>query len=182
MNLGLPVHEQTALLVIDVQERLMPVIQEQEKIFANVNKLLRGAEILNLETIVTEQYPKGLGNTCKEIEIGEGKTLIEKVCFSCMLSEPVTEQLKLTNKKTLIICGVEAHICVLKTTLDALKQGYEVHVVADAVSSRTAENKQIAVERMRQSGAFITSVESILFMLLDKAGTDEFKAISKLIK
>ena len=97
MNTGQPVKEQTALLVIDVQERLMPVIHEQEKIFANVNKLLRGAEILSLETIITEQYPKGLGNTCKEVEIGEGKTLIEKVCFSCMLSEPVTEQLKLTN-------------------------------------------------------------------------------------
>ncbi len=182
MSLGLLVKEQTALLVIDVQERLMPVIHEQEKIFANVNKLLRGAEILSLETIITEQYPKGLGNTCKEVEIGEGKTLIEKVCFSCMQSESVTEQLKLTNKKSLIVCGVESHICVLKTTLDALQQGYEVHVVADAVSSRTAENKQIALDRMRQAGAFIVSTEMVLFMLLDKAGTDEFKAISKLIK
>ena len=182
MNFGLLVKEQTALLVIDVQERLMPVIFEQEKIFSNVNKLLHGAEILELETIITEQYPKGLGNTCKEVEIGENKTLIEKVCFSCMQSEPVTEQLKLTNKKSLIVCGVESHICVLKTTLDALKQGYEVHVVADAVSSRTAENKQLALDRMRQAGAFITSTEMILFMLLDKAGTDEFKAISRLIK
>ena len=99
-----------------------------------------------------------------------------------MLSEPVNEQLKLTNIKSLIICGAESHICVLKTALDALKEGYEVHIAADAVSSRTAENKQIALERMRQSGAFITSTEMILFMLLDKAGTDEFKAISKLIK
>ena len=179
MNLGLLQKETTALLVIDVQERLMPVIHGQEQIFVSVNKLLRGAEMLGLETIITEQYPKGLGNTCKEVEIGENKTLIEKVCFSCMQSEPVTEQLKLTNKKSLIICGVESHICVLKTTLDALKQGYEVHVVADAVSSRTAENKQIALDRMRQAGAFI---EMVLFMLLDKAGTDEFKAISKLIK
>lgn len=182
MSLGIPQKETTALLVIDVQERLMPVIYERETIFSNVNKLLRGAEILGLETIVTEQYPKGLGNTCKEIELGENKTIIEKVCFSCMLSDSVNDQLKLTNKKTLIVCGVESHICVLKTTLDAIHNGYEVHVVADAVSSRTFENKQIAIERMRQSGAFITSVESILFMLLDKAGTDEFKAISKLIK
>ena len=182
MNLGIPVKEHTALLVIDVQERLMPVIFEQEKIFANVNKLLRGAEILGLETVITEQYPKGLGNTCKEVDLGANANIIEKVCFSCMLSEPVNEQLKLTNVKSLIICGVESHICVLKTTLDALKAGYEVHVVADAVSSRTAENKQLALDRMRQAGAFITSVEMILFMLLDKAGTDEFKAISKLIK
>jgi isochorismate hydrolase len=160
----------------------MPVIYEKEKIFDNVNKLLRGAEILDLETIVTEQYPKGLGNTCKEVVLPESPNIIEKVCFSSMLSEPVSDQLKLTNIKSLIICGVESHICVLKTTLDAIEQGYQVHVVADAVSSRTAENKQLALERMRQAGAYITSVEMILFMLLDKAGTDEFKAISKLIK
>jgi nicotinamidase-related amidase len=182
MHLGLPVREHTALLVIDVQERLMPVIFEQEKIFANVNKLLRGAEILNLVTVVTEQYPKGLGNTCKEIELSEKALVIEKTCFSSMLSEDVNDQLKLTNAKTLIICGVESHICVLKTTLDALKEGYEVHLVADAVSSRTDENKQIAIKRMRHAGAYITSVEMILFQLLDYAGTDEFKAISKLIK
>lgn len=182
MNLGLPVKEHTALLVIDVQERLMPVINEQEKIIANTNKLLRGAEILGLETIVTEQYPKGLGNTCKEVELGNNPTIIEKVCFSCMGSDAVTEQLKLTNIKSLIICGAEAHICVLKTALEAVKHGYEVHVVADAIGSRTDENKQLAIKRMRHAGVFITSVEMILFMLLDKAGTDEFKAISKLIK
>ncbi len=182
MNLGLLEKNKTALLVVDVQERLMPVIHENEKMFASVNKLLRGAEILNLSTIITEQYPKGLGNTCKEIQLPENPVIIEKVCFSCMLSEPVSDELKLTNKKSLIICGAEAHICVLKTALDALKQGYDVHVVADAVSSRTPENKQLALERMRQAGAFITSVEMILFMLINQAGTDEFKAISKLIK
>ena len=182
MNLGIPNREHTALLVIDIQERLMPVIHESEKVFANANKLLRGAEILDLETVITEQYPKGLGSTCKEVQLPENPVVIEKMCFSCMLSETVSDQLKLTNVKSLIICGAEAHICVLKTALDALKEGYEVHVVADAVSSRTPENKQLALERMRQAGAFITSTEMILFMLLDQAGTDEFKAISKLIK
>jgi len=182
MNLGLPVKEHTALLVIDVQERLMPVIFEQEKIFANVNKLLRGAEILNLETVITEQYPKGLGNTCKEVQLPEQANIIEKTCFSSMLSKEVSDQLKLTNVKSLIICGVESHICVLKTALDAMKEGYEVYIVADAVSSRTEENKQLALARLRQAGAYITSVEMILFQLLDYAGTDEFKAISKLIK
>lgn len=182
MQTGLPQREHTALLVIDVQERLMPVIHEKEKVFDNVNKLLKGAEILGLETIITEQYPKGLGNTCPEVSITEKASVIEKVCFSCMLSEPVNEQLKLTNVKDLIVCGVESHICVLKTTLEAIQQGYRVHVVADAVSSRTAENKQLALERMRQSGAFIVSTEMILFMLLEQAGTDEFKAISRLIK
>ena len=182
MSLGLPVREHTALLVIDVQERLMPVIFEKEKIFENVNKLLRGAEILNLETIITEQYPKGLGKTCAEVTLPEEANIIEKTCFSSMLSNEVNDQLKLTNIKSLIICGVESHICVLKTALDALKEGYEVHVVADAVSSRTNENKQLAIKRLRHAGAYITSVEMILFQLLDYAGTDEFKAISKLIK
>ncbi len=179
---GILKKESTALLVIDVQERLMPVIHESERVIANVNKLLRGAEILSLETIITEQYPKGLGHTCKEVEIGEQKTVMEKICFSCMQSEPLTEQLKLTNKKALLVCGVEAHICVLKTVLEAIEAGYEVHVVADAVSSRTAENKQLALDRMRQAGAYIVSVEMALFMMLHQAGTDEFKAISKLIK
>lgn len=183
MNVGIPQKEHTALLVIDVQERLMPVIHEQPLIFENINKLIRGAEVLDLETITTEQYPKGLGNTCKEIVLpSENPIVIEKMSFSCMLNEDVSEQLKLTNVKDIVICGVEAHICVLKTALDALQQGYRVHVVADAVSSRTLQNKQLALERMRQAGAYIVSVEMILFMLLEKAGTDEFKAISKLIK
>ena len=150
--LGIPQREHTALLVIDVQERLMPVIHNNEMVFGNVNKLLRGAEILNLETIITEQYPKGLGNTCKEVQLPETPNIFEKVCFSCMQSNPVNEQLKLTNIKDIIVCGVEAHICVMKTTLDALREGYNVHVVADAVSSRTPENRQLALERMRQSG------------------------------
>lgn len=182
MNLGLVNRETSALLVIDLQERLMPVIFENENVFASVNKLLRGAEVLGVETIVTEQYPKGLGHTCKEVHMGENQNVIEKICFSCMQSDTVKDQLKLTNRKSLIVCGVEAHICVLKTVLEAIEAGYDVHVIADAVSSRTPENKFLALERMRQSGAFITSTESILFQLLNEAGTDEFKAISKLIK
>src|ERR1700677_259440 len=146
MNIGLPSRESTALLVIDIQERLMPVIFENGRIFDNVNKLLRGAEILGLEAIVTEQYPKGLGHTCKEVQLPEAPNIIEKVCFSCLQSDPVNDQLKLTNRKSLILSGVEAHICVLKTALDALQAGYEVHVVADAVSSRTAENKHLRSE------------------------------------
>lgn len=182
MKSGIPVREHTTLLVIDVQDRLMPVIHEHERILTNVNKLLRAADTLGVKTIVTEQYPQGLGNTCEEIILAETTPIIEKINFSCMLSEAVDEQLKLSNTKSLIICGVEAHVCVLKTALEAIDQGYEVHVVADAVSSRTSENKLLALERMRQSGIYITSVEMILFMLMNKAGTDEFKAISKLIK
>ncbi|MBL7777066.1 MAG: hydrolase [Chitinophagales bacterium] len=181
-QLGLLDKDSTALLVIDIQERLMPVIHNKEEVFANASKLIKGAEMLGVETIVTEQYPKGLGNTCKEIELPAKAAVIEKICFSCLQSDTVNEQLKLTNRKSLLICGAEAHICVLKTCLDALQAGYEVHIVADAVGSRTAQNHQLALERMKQSGAFIVSTEMALFMLLNQAGTDEFKAISKLIK
>ena len=179
---GIPNRKSTALLVIDIQERLMPVIFENEAVFSNANKLLRGAEILSLKTIVTEQYPKGLGNTCKEIQLPENQEVTEKVCFSCMKSETVLSKLKESNITDIVICGAEAHICVLKTALEAIENGFNVHVVADAVSSRTLQNKSLALERMRQSGAYIVSTEMILFMLIDEAGTDEFKAISKLIK
>jgi nicotinamidase-related amidase len=99
-----------------------------------------------------------------------------------MRSDSVLSKLKQSNITDIIICGVESHICVLKTALEAIEQGFNVHIVQDAVSSRTTENKGVAIERMRQSGAYIVSTEMILFMLIDEAGTDEFKAISKLIK
>ncbi|MCO5229550.1 MAG: hydrolase [Chitinophagales bacterium] len=181
-KIGLLKKSSTALLVIDVQERLMPVIDGQEQIFLNVNKLIEGAQILGISTVITEQYPRGLGKTCQEIKLPENPTIIEKICFSSMLSDEVKAYLKKHHISSLIICGVEAHICVLKTTLDALDAGFEVHVIADAVSSRTKENKQIALERMRQSRAFIASTEMVLFQLMNEAGTAEFKAISQLIK
>ena len=179
---GLINKETTALLVIDVQEKLMPVVQDAEQIFANVNRLIKGVTTINVPIVITEQYPKGLGNTCAEVEIPEGIQPIEKICFSCIQSANVLEELKARNITSLIVCGVESHICVLKTTLEALEKNIEVHVVADAVSSRTTANKQLALERMRQSGAFIVSTEIILFQLIDEAGTDAFKTISRLIK
>ena len=179
---GLINKETTALLVIDVQEKLMPVVQDAEQIFANVNRLIKGVTTINVPIVITEQYPKGLGNTCAEVEIAEGIQPIEKICFSWIQSANVLEELKARNITSLIVCGVESHICVLKTTLEALEKNIEVHVVADAVSSRTTANKQLALERMRQSGAFIVSTEIILFQLIDEAGTDAFKTISRLIK
>ena len=181
-TIGLISKEDTALLVIDVQERLMPVIHNNQQVFDQINILIKGAEHLQVPVIITEQYPKGLGNTCPEITVPESGTMIQKVCFSCLLSEPVKAKLKELNIHSLVLCGVESHICVLKTALDALKQGFDVHVVADAVSSRTEANKKLALERMRQAGAFIVSTEMILFQLMDEAGTEAFRAISKLIK
>lgn len=179
---GLVNTKDTALLVIDIQERLMPVIHEKDKILIEVNRLIKGTEALNLPIIVTEQYPRGLGKTCQEIELPEGVEPVEKISFSCMQSDGVLDQLKEKGIRSLILCGAETHICVLNTALEALDAGFEVHVVADAVSSRTPANKQLGLERMKQSGAFIVSVEMIMFQLLDEAGNNTFKAISKLIK
>jgi nicotinamidase-related amidase len=172
----------TAFLVIDVQERLLPVIANKEMVVANTNILIKGSEILGVPLIVTEQYPKGLGNTSKEVTLPEGKEVIEKMCFSCFLSEPVKIQLNKLKIRSVVLAGIEAHICVLKTALDLLDNGFEVHVVADAVGSRNENNHRIALKRMKQSGAFIVSTEMVLFQLIDVAGTDEFKQISKLIK
>ena len=181
-SIGLIQKENTGLLIIDIQEKLMPVVQDAEQVFANANRLLKGAGVLDIPILVTEQYPKGLGNTCSSIELPAQIQPIEKMCFSCMKSDSVLQQLKQQNITSLIIAGVEAHICVLKTALEALNTGLEVHIVADAVSSRTLANKQLALERMRQSGAYIVSTEMILFQLIHEAGTDAFKAISRLIK
>jgi len=179
---GILKKNKTAFIIIDVQERLMPVIYNNNEVFENVNRLIEGSKILNVPLLITEQYPKGLGKTCTEVNIPEGQEVIEKVCFSCLLSDPVNEKLKSSGIEQVVLAGVESHICVLKTALDALNSGLQVHVVADAVSSRKEYSKQIALERMRQAGAFIATTEMILFQLMDAAGTEEFKQISKLIR
>lgn len=181
-NVGLIDRTKSAFLIIDLQEKLMPVIDGKEELFANVNKLIKGANILNVSLIVTEQYSKGLGHTCSQIELQKGQLIIEKMCFSSMLSDELNQRLKNLDIQSLIIAGVEAHICVLKTSLDALAQGYGVHVVADAVSSRKQFDKEIALERIKQAGGYIVSTEMVLFQLMDFAGTEEFKQISRLIK
>lgn len=178
-KLGLLRVEDTVLLAVDLQERLMPVIAGAESVVRNTNRLLAGAEILGMKSLISEQYPKGLGNTVDQIEKGSCE-VFEKNCFSCMLHDQLGEILY--RYKSAVICGVETHICVLKTALDMLSKGMQVHVVADAVGSRTEANKQIGLDRLRQSGAFITSTEMVLFQCLDFAGTDQFKQISKLIK
>src|ERR1051326_724104 len=166
-NIGLLNRKETALLFIDMQERLMPVICDKEDVFANANRLIAGAAILGVARLFTEQYPKGLGHTCKELQLADDSEVIEKVCFSCLLSQPVQAKLAKLRVKALVLAGVESHICVLKTALDALNSGYQVHIVADAVSSRRKFDKEIALERLRQAGAFIATTEMILFQLLD---------------
>jgi len=172
----------TAFILIDVQERLLSYISNHEEVVANANKLIKGAEILGIDLMVTEQYPKGLGHTDKNVELPSKFSLTEKICFSCIQSEEFLGKLKERKIKSLVLFGIETHICVFKTALDALRKKFEVHVVADAVGSRTDKNRNIAIKRMEHAGAYIVSTEMILFQMIEEAGNDTFKAISRLIK
>jgi nicotinamidase-related amidase len=171
------------LVVIDVQERLLPVIFEKERVVENAVRLLKGAAALGLPIIVTEQYRKGIGPTVPEITgaIAEFAPF-EKLAFSACGAPGFLEALAAKGLTDLALCGIEAHVCVCQTCLELLDRGFRCFVVADAISSRTPANHQLAVERMRQAGAVIVSTEMLLFELLERAGTPEFKQILALVK
>ncbi|MCS6886252.1 MAG: hydrolase [Acidobacteriota bacterium] len=180
-QLGLLDRKRTILLVIDLQARLLEVMHAKDELVKNVNKLIAGAKVLGLPLLVSEQYPRGLGHTYQEIQLPDGTEVFEKLCFSCFLSEQMNERIRQLQPRSLILAGIESHICVFKTALDAISQGYEVHIAADAVSSRKPYDKEIALQRLRLVGAYIATVEMLLFQLIDAAGNDEFRALSKII-
>lgn len=179
---GIPKRDDAIFVMIDIQEKFLPVIYDIHTVVENSNRLVTAGQIFSIPLIITEQYSKGLGKTINQIQLNDNQKTIEKISFDCFGCDEFVNTLNSFNKKTLIVFGIEAHVCVLQTCLHAIENGYEVHIISDAVSSRTLENKKIALNRMRQSGAFIASTEMILFQLMDRAGTDEFKAISKLVK
>jgi len=174
------------LVVIDVQERLMPVIHDRFDVEKNIERLIRGAHILGVPTIVTEQYVKGLGPTVEPLRNALNETSgyrpIEKNCFSAHGCAPFAAQLAALDRRQIIIAGVETHVCVYQTVLDLLAEPRNVWIVADAVSSRTPRNRDLALQRMTSEGAKLASTEMVLFELLVTAGTDEFRAISRLVK
>lgn len=175
--------EHTSAIVIDIQERLFPHIHENKVLEKNVNLLIQGLNLLKIPVIVTEQYRKGLGPT---IESVSGSLIdfhpIEKLSFSCCDESKFLKDLMLKNSKHVIIAGIEAHVCVLQTVIDLVDNGFHPVVVEDCVSSRKANDKHMAIERMRSEGAVITTYESILLEICRVAGNDTFKAISQLIK
>jgi nicotinamidase-related amidase len=175
--------DRTAALVIDIQERLFPLIFENEQLVRNTNILIAGLKVLSIPVFVTEQYVKGLGPTVAPIAASlEGIKRTEKMSFSCCDEPRLMEGIAVTGKENIIITGIESHVCVLQTVLDLLRNGYHPVVVEDCISSRRENDKRMAVERMRQAGAIITTSESILFELLRYSGTEQFKAISRLVK
>lgn len=176
--------EETIAVIVDIQEKLFPHIYDNEKLLNNSLKLISGLQILDIPLIITEQYTKGLGKTLESIinQLQNSYQPIEKIDFSCYGSDDFSDLIKKHNKKNIIVFGIETHVCVLQTTLDLLENGYKPIVIEDCVSSRKLNDKNIAIERMRQEGAIISSLESILFELCRKAGNDTFKSISKLVK
>jgi len=175
--------EQAALLTIDFQERLLPTISDRINVLENAVRLLRGAVILQVPVLVTEQYRKGLGATVPEVRSAVPEWApFEKLTFSACGAEGVGPALRTNGRTDIVLCGIETHVCVLQSCLDLLAEGFRVFVVADATSSRTPENRQLGVERMRSGGAVIVSTEMVLFELLGQAGTPEFKQILELIR
>ncbi len=171
------------LLVVDMQERLLPAIADHERVIQNCVTLTKGAAILGLPMIATEQYRKGLGATVPEVaKAFPSFSPIEKLAFSACGIPAVEGFFEAHARSDVIVCGVEAHVCVAQTCLDLLGSGLRVFVVADATSSRTLQNYQLAIGRMRDVGAIIVSTEMILFELLERAGTEEFKKILRLVK
>jgi nicotinamidase-related amidase len=170
------------LVVIDLQERLLPAVFESERLVQTVTCLVKGASILGLPVLVTEQYRKGLGSTIDQFAQLIPDVPFHKMTFSACGAEDFLNALRQKNLTQAILCGIEAHVCVTQTCLDLLAEGFRIFVAADAVSSRTAQNKQVGLERMRDAGAVIVSTEMILFELLEKAGTEESKQILALVK
>jgi isochorismate hydrolase len=177
---------QALLLVIDVQEKMLPVMDGRVALERNLERLIRGVDVLEMPVIVTEQYSKGLGPTAgpvrRALEETGGYAPIEKSCFSAVGCDAFVDRLKESHRKQLLVTGVEAHVSVYQTVVDLLGRGYEVSVVADAVSSRATTNRDVALQRMAAEGAKITSTEMALFEMLINSGTQEFRAISRLVR
>ncbi|MCK4309908.1 MAG: hydrolase [Methanomicrobia archaeon] len=172
----------TALIVIDMQEKFLPVISDIKEVISNAEKVIKGFKILKMPIIITEQYPKGLGKTVEEISKIIETDPIEKIHFSCFGEERFLKSVGRLNIKNLVLLGIEAHVCVLNTAIDAVKRGYVPHVVVDATSSRKKIDYETSLKRMIQENVYLTTAEILLFQLLKKAGTPEFKEISKIIK
>ncbi len=174
--------ENSLVFIVDIQEKLAPAMRDGKNAIANTLKLLKSADLMDINVIATEQYPKGLGKTVEELrKLIDEKDIFSKLTFTGCTDE-VKAYLKTSSKKNIIVAGMETHVCVFQTTRDLLELGYNVFIVRDAVDSRREENYLNALDLLKEMGAVITNTETVLFDLLKIAGSDEFKTISKLIK
>ena len=173
--------EKSQLLMVDIQEKLFPHIENKDVLGKRIITLLVGMNALSVPIMAARQYPKGLGDTIEELRVYFSQ-YYDKMTFSCCGSENILEELHKADRKNIIITGIEAHICVLQTVIDLKALGFTPIVVVDAIGSRYKRDYEIALNRMKYEGAVLTTVESILFELCHTAGTEEFKIISRLVK
>jgi nicotinamidase-related amidase len=175
--------ERSAALIIDVQEKLFPFIHENERLTRNLSVLIQGLKILGVPIFITEQYVKGLGPTIEPVaSLLPTQHRIEKMSFSCCDEPRFIEGLAVSGKENVIVAGIESHVCVMQTVIDLKRNGYNPVVIEDCISSRKENDKRFAVERMKQEGALVSTVESLLFELLRYSGTEQFRGISRLVK
>ena len=174
--------ENAVLVVIDIQGNLAHVMTDKSLLFENVKKLIKGMHIFEIPIVVTEQIPEKLGSTIPEIAgllIGSEK--ISKACFSCCKNPIFVNKLNALKRRQVLLAGIEAHICVYQSAIDLMQAGYEVHCVVDVVSSRTPQNRDIGIQKMRAGSAALTSTETVLFELLQTAEDERFKEIFKIV-
>jgi nicotinamidase-related amidase len=170
-------------LVIDIQEKLFPLMAEKELLLANCQKLINGLKVLQVPLMVTQQYSKGLGGTILEVSsLLDPFSFIEKNTFSCMEEALYADTLKRSGKSNILICGIESHVCVLQTAIDLREKGFQPVVISNCTSSRDLNEKQVAFQRLALEGIYVSTVESILFELTRTSSATEFKSISKLVK
>ncbi|XP_072011580.1 isochorismatase domain-containing protein 2 [Engystomops pustulosus] len=171
----------SVLLLCDMQEKFRHNITFFDQIVSVAARMLQTAKILEIPVVVTEQYPKGLGPTVPELG-AEGLKKYSKTCFSMLIPEVEKELQRTPERQSVILCGIETHACIMSTTLDLLNKGFDVHVVADACSSRSQVDRLLALSRMKQSGAFLTTGEGAILQLLQDATHPKFKEVQKIIK
>lgn len=175
--------EQALGVIVDIQDRLFPHIDRKEELENRVQVLIKGLHVLEIPVVLTEQYTKGLGPTISSIsEVLQAVEPIEKLCFSCCDEPRFQSALKEIGRSTVILAGIETHVCILQTSIDLIEAGYTPVVPADAVSSRKSSDKEIALLRIAAEGGIITTTESLLLELCRFAGTPVFKEISRMIK
>jgi nicotinamidase-related amidase len=172
-----------SLVVVDVQGRLAELMYEKDLLFKNIQILIKAAKLLSIPILWTQQKPEAIGVTIPQIsELLTDNEPINKACFSCCGLKEFNDKINALVRKEVLLCGIEAHVCIYQTAIELIASGKEVHVIADAVSSRTSGNKAIAIQRMSAEGAKISSTEMALFELLKTAEHPQFKEIIKLVK
>ncbi len=177
--------DNSLLLIVDIQSRLLDAMPKEpaQEMLENTHRLILAANLLDIPVLLTEQYPQGLGQTANKISqpLKSNAALFEKTGFSCCLAENFNDTLQKTKRQQIVIVGQETHVCVLQTALDLIQQGFQVHIIEDAVCSRKAEHKFFSLQRLQQQGTIISNFESVLFEWLRNSTHEHFKEISKLL-